>query len=204
MAQELAAFYNPGAEDPVGALTIPELLAVVELASHDMAELVDNYVPGGHLLTVNDLRLARKPPDWYQSATNVYWLISALFNPGRDGPALRRLAGRPVAAVPDAAQEPAPLVLHRLRPPPRHLPRGAEQRPAAHRRAALPRAVAAAVADRRPAAAPAAPAGGPGRGGPPRDDHADGPGEGGQVERGQRAARRAAGEDRRAAGDGAR
>src|SRR5579884_883958 len=25
MAQELAAFYNPGAQDPVGALTIPEL-----------------------------------------------------------------------------------------------------------------------------------------------------------------------------------
>jgi predicted GTPase len=81
MAQELAAYYNPGATDPVGALTIPELLAVVELASQDLAQLMDNYVPGGHLLTVNDLRLARKIPDWYQSASTVYWMISALFNP---------------------------------------------------------------------------------------------------------------------------
>jgi predicted GTPase len=81
MAQELAAFYNPGAEDPVGALTIPELLAVVELAAQDMAQLIDRYIPGGHLLTVNDLRLARKVPDWYQSASNVYWLIAAVFDP---------------------------------------------------------------------------------------------------------------------------
>jgi uncharacterized protein len=81
MAQELAEFYNPGAVDPVGALTIPELLAVAELAAQDLSQLIDNYVPGGHLLTVNDLRLARKFPDWYKSATNVYWVISALFNP---------------------------------------------------------------------------------------------------------------------------
>jgi predicted GTPase len=81
MAQELAAYYNPGAEDPVGALTIPELLAVVELASQDLGQLVDRYVPGGHLLTVNDLRLARRIPDWYQSASNIYWVIAALFDP---------------------------------------------------------------------------------------------------------------------------
>jgi predicted GTPase len=85
MAQELAAFYNPGAKDPVGALTVPELLAVVELAAQDMSQMIDKYVPGGHLLTVNDLRLARKLPDWYQSATTVFWVISALFNPVETG-----------------------------------------------------------------------------------------------------------------------
>jgi predicted GTPase len=85
MAQELASFYNPGAGDPVGALTLPEILAVVELAAQDMAQLVDQYVPGGHLLTVNDLRLARKIPDWYQSASTVFWLVSALFNPLETG-----------------------------------------------------------------------------------------------------------------------
>src|SRR5262249_51258562 len=58
---------------------------VIELAAQDMARLVDQYVPGGHLLTVNDLRLARKVPDWYQSASNVYWLIAALFNPLQTG-----------------------------------------------------------------------------------------------------------------------
>jgi predicted GTPase len=85
MAQELAAYYNPGAEDPVGALTVPELLAVVELAAQDLAQLVDRYVPGGHLLTVNDLRLARRIPDWYQTASTAYWLIAALFNPVETG-----------------------------------------------------------------------------------------------------------------------
>ncbi len=81
MAQELAVFYNPGADDPVGALTIPEILAAVELASQDLSQMIDRYVPGGHLLTINDLRLARKLPDWYQTASNVYWVIAALFDP---------------------------------------------------------------------------------------------------------------------------
>ena len=85
MALELAAFYNPGAQDPVGALTVPELLAVAELAAQDMSQMIDKYVPGGHLLTVNDLRLARKLPDWYQSATTVFWVISAVFNPVETG-----------------------------------------------------------------------------------------------------------------------
>jgi len=85
MAQELASFYNPGAQDPVGALTVPELLAVVELAAQDLGQLIDKYIPGGHLLTVNDLRLARRIPDWYQNASTAYWLISALFNPVETG-----------------------------------------------------------------------------------------------------------------------
>src|SRR5262249_37275236 len=36
MALELARFYHPNAQDPVGSLTIPEILAVIELASHDL------------------------------------------------------------------------------------------------------------------------------------------------------------------------
>jgi predicted GTPase len=81
MAQELAVFYHPTAKDPVGNLTIPEILAVVELASHDLAELVDKYLPGGHLLTVNDWKRARKLMDWYNYGSNAYWIISALFSP---------------------------------------------------------------------------------------------------------------------------
>jgi predicted GTPase len=81
MAQELASFYHPHARDPIGNLTIPEILAVVELASHDMAEIVDRYLPGGHLLTINDWRRARVATEWYQSANKFYWLVSALFEP---------------------------------------------------------------------------------------------------------------------------
>jgi predicted GTPase len=81
MALELARFYHPGAEDPIGQLTIPEMLAVVELASRDLAELVDRYLPGGHLLTINHFRQARQAAEWYGSASNVLWLVSAVFSP---------------------------------------------------------------------------------------------------------------------------
>lgn len=33
--------------------TIPEVLAVVELASHDLGEMAKTYLPGGHLLTLD-------------------------------------------------------------------------------------------------------------------------------------------------------
>ena len=85
MGQELATFYHPKAKDPVGNLTIPEILAVVELASHDLAEMVDKYLPGGHLLTINDWKLAGKTPQWYQMASNVYWVVSALISPINTG-----------------------------------------------------------------------------------------------------------------------
>src|SRR5207247_8433981 len=85
MAQELGRFYHPGAADPVSALTIPEILAVIELAAHDMAELVDHYLPGGHLLTVNNWRQARQAVDWYQTASNIYWLVAAVFAPVQTG-----------------------------------------------------------------------------------------------------------------------
>lgn len=85
MAEKLAVFYHPGAIDPVHNLTVPEILTAIELAAHDLNELVDRYVPGGHLLTVRDWRLARQALDWYEPASNLYWAITALFNPLETG-----------------------------------------------------------------------------------------------------------------------
>jgi predicted GTPase len=81
MALELARFYHPKAQDPISALTIPEMLAVVELASHDLAEMVDQYLPGGHLLTVNDWRRARQVTEWYRLGSNIYWIVAGIFSP---------------------------------------------------------------------------------------------------------------------------
>jgi predicted GTPase len=81
LAQELARFYYPRASDPLGGLTVPEVLAVFELATHDLAEMVDHYLPGGHLLTIDDWRRARRLADWYDPARNAYWAVSALFSP---------------------------------------------------------------------------------------------------------------------------
>jgi hypothetical protein len=92
MASELARFYHPGTEDPIASLTIPEMLAVVELAAHDLAEMVDQYLPGGHLLTVNNWRQAKMVSDWYRTANRVYWLMAALFSPVNTG--IRYLASQ--------------------------------------------------------------------------------------------------------------
>jgi predicted GTPase len=92
MAQELAGFYHPGAQDPVDSLTIPEVLAVVELAAHDLAERVDKYLPGGHLLTIRDWTRAKQMADWGPAAGNAYWIVAALFDPVSAG--LRFVASR--------------------------------------------------------------------------------------------------------------
>ncbi|HEY7496702.1 MAG TPA: GTPase [Candidatus Tectomicrobia bacterium] len=81
MADELAHFYHPRAIDPISALTITEILAVTELAAHDLANMVDDYLPGGHMLTIRHWRNAGKVADWYSTASKVYWVIAALFAP---------------------------------------------------------------------------------------------------------------------------
>jgi predicted GTPase len=85
LAEEITRFYHPGTGDPIGFLTIPEILAVVELASHDLGVWVDQYLPAGHLLTVNNWRQARQAADLYGKASNVYWLVTALFAPVETG-----------------------------------------------------------------------------------------------------------------------
>jgi predicted GTPase len=85
MALEIARVYHPAASDPVSTLTIPEMLAVIELAAHDLAELVDQYLPGGHLLTLRNWQQAKQAADWYRTASNVYWLIAGLFSPIETG-----------------------------------------------------------------------------------------------------------------------
>lgn len=85
MAKELAAIYHPDATDPVSNLTIPEVLAVVELAAHDLSELAQTYLPGGHLLTLDHLRKARTAHKWYKRASGTFWAASAVLDPIRTG-----------------------------------------------------------------------------------------------------------------------
>ncbi|MBL8799819.1 MAG: 50S ribosome-binding GTPase [Planctomycetia bacterium] len=102
LALELAKFYHPQAQDPFSSLTVPEILTVVELAAHDLAELVDQNVPGSHLLSVNDWRWTKEAADkatnWYRQASNAFWLLSAVFNPIETG--VRYLASRAGTTMP--------------------------------------------------------------------------------------------------------
>jgi predicted GTPase len=43
--------------------------------------MVDHYVPAGHLLTINNWRQAKQAADWYSTASNVWYSISAVFSP---------------------------------------------------------------------------------------------------------------------------
>ena len=85
MALELARFYHPNAKDPFGSLTVPEILAVMELVSRDLAEMVDQNIPGSHLLSINDWKwtkdAAEKATDWYRKLANVGWVASAMMAP---------------------------------------------------------------------------------------------------------------------------
>jgi predicted GTPase len=92
LAGQVAEVYNPGAAGPFEHLTIPEVLACVELAAADLDELVQKYVPGVHMLRVRDYKTARKAADWYKVGQNVYWAGAFVFNPIQVG--LRWAASR--------------------------------------------------------------------------------------------------------------
>jgi predicted GTPase len=81
MAAEMAAFYHPEAKNPVGNVTVPEVLAVTELGAHDLAVLVDEQLPGGRYLTLRDLEQARQLADWYPWLDGVRWVIWVIVAP---------------------------------------------------------------------------------------------------------------------------
>ena len=73
--------YKPDAKDPFGHLTVPEILTCSELIAADLRELTVKYIPGSHLVRVNDIKFARKAVDWYETGRNAYWLGSAILSP---------------------------------------------------------------------------------------------------------------------------
>jgi hypothetical protein len=81
MAYELAAFYHPNAKDPVGGLTVSEILALAELAAADLAEMVETYVPGGSFVTIDQWKKAGRAVGWYNRAMDTYWVASAILSP---------------------------------------------------------------------------------------------------------------------------
>ena len=89
LALKVSRVYRPNAADPFGHLTVPEILACGELVAHDLTKIVDAYVPGSHLLTVNDWKRLRTAvdtaADWYPRLRNAYWLASAVFDPIKTG-----------------------------------------------------------------------------------------------------------------------
>lgn len=81
LALAVARHYHPKAKDPVGSLTVLDLLAAAQLAIEDSAQWCQEYVPASHLLTVDQWRVLGKTPAWLSTASNVTWAASVLMNP---------------------------------------------------------------------------------------------------------------------------
>jgi len=81
LSEEIARHYHPKATDPFSSLTIPEITAAGQLALEDLSELYDQYVPGGHVLTINHLRRIAKLPKQYKIASNIANVAAAFFSP---------------------------------------------------------------------------------------------------------------------------
>lgn len=81
LALRLVRLDRPAATDPFGHLTLPELLTCAELVTQELNDMTVNYLPGSHLVRIDDLRLARKAVDWYEKGRGVYWAASAVVNP---------------------------------------------------------------------------------------------------------------------------
>src|SRR5262249_54625577 len=70
--------YNPDSDDPFDNLTLPEVLACVELVAEDLIGMVQKYVPGIHLVRIRDVKRAQKAYRAYKTGMNVYWAGSAI------------------------------------------------------------------------------------------------------------------------------
>lgn len=81
LAQKIAAHYHPGAADPVGSLSVVELLAAIDLITEDLEDWFLHFVPGSHLITVAQWRMLSKAPKWWETAVNAGWLVSIAVNP---------------------------------------------------------------------------------------------------------------------------
>ena len=81
LATQLARHYHPKSDDPLGSLSVVELLTVVQLVAEDMEGWFQQYVPGSHLVSVSQWRLLSQAPGWWNTARNVGWIASVIANP---------------------------------------------------------------------------------------------------------------------------
>jgi predicted GTPase len=81
LATEFARHYHPKATDPLGSVSVVEILTAVQLVAEDLEELMQEHVPGSHLITVSQWRMLANAPAWWRTANNVSWIASMVMNP---------------------------------------------------------------------------------------------------------------------------
>lgn len=83
LATKLARHYHPAATDPLGALSVVELLAVCHLVSDDLEAWFQAYVPGSHLITVSQWRMLEHVPSWLNVLSNLGTVATAILDPSK-------------------------------------------------------------------------------------------------------------------------
>ena len=81
ISTEFAKHYHPKATDPLGSVSVVELLTVVQLVAEDLEKLLRDNVPGSHLVTVSQWKMLANAPAWWRTINNVGWLASVVINP---------------------------------------------------------------------------------------------------------------------------
>lgn len=83
LATKLARHYHPTATDPMGSLSVVELLAICHLVSDDLETWFQAYVPGSHLITVSQWRTLENVPGWWNTLSNLGTVASAILDPSK-------------------------------------------------------------------------------------------------------------------------
>ncbi len=81
LATKLARHYHPKVADPLDALSVVEVMAVVRLVAEDMEVWFDENVPGSHLVSIGQWRMLAKVPGWWRAVSNAGWIASVVMNP---------------------------------------------------------------------------------------------------------------------------
>lgn len=92
LAADVGRIYNPDSDQPYDHLTLPEVLACIELVAADLDALVRRYVPAIHLIRLRDVRTAQTAYEWYKAGQAAYWAGATALDPLGTG--LRYLAVR--------------------------------------------------------------------------------------------------------------
>lgn len=81
LATKFAQFYHPKATDPVGSVSVVEVLTALQLVAEDLETALQQHVPGSHLITVSQWKMLANAPAWWRTASNLGWVASVLMNP---------------------------------------------------------------------------------------------------------------------------
>ncbi len=79
--EKVARHYHPKSSQAVLEMPVPHLLQVLELVCRDLREALSQYVPGSHILTVNELSKLHKLANLGQQAYVLYRIIAFAANP---------------------------------------------------------------------------------------------------------------------------